>query len=287
MVFSSSIISEDALNRLQKSLNNLTEFFAENQLNLNAFKSEFITFCQKNDSKNVDTDTIVINGHYVAKKSECKYLGLILDSSLSFHAQIKTILQKMAQGIKTIDTIGQQLPTLSLVALLHGLVLTHLDFSAIFSQQINATMMLSLEKHWMLKRTYFRSKFKSSSLLRISKSFIGIEKRIELKCITYLYQYLTNKKKPFQNTLRLPTANYSLNKRTKQISFDKHCSTASLQKSFFHLTSKKWNSLPKILRNLEKSRTGFKKKLKEFYVSELRNNPICTNTNTWRDFRFC
>ena len=70
MIFFSSIFSEDALNRLQKSLNNLTELFAENQLNLNASKSEFITFCQKNDSKNVDTDTIVINGQYVAKKSE-------------------------------------------------------------------------------------------------------------------------------------------------------------------------------------------------------------------------
>ena len=109
------------MKRLQKSLNNLTEFFAENQLNLNASKSEFMTLCQKNDIKNVDTDTIVINEHYVAKKSECKYLGLLLDSSLSFHAQIKTILQKMAQGIKTIDTIGQQLPTLSLVVLLHCL----------------------------------------------------------------------------------------------------------------------------------------------------------------------
>ena len=222
------------------------------------------------------------------KKSECKYLGLILDSSLSFHAPIKKILQKMAQGIKTIDTIGQQLPKLSLVALLHCLVLSQFDYSAICLIQINATLMLSLEKqlNWALKRTYFRSKFKSS-LLRISKSFIGIEKRIELKCITYLYQYLTNKKKAFQNTLRLPTANYRLNKRTKQNIFDKHCSTASLQKSFFHLTSKNWNSLHIILRNLEKSRTGFMKKLKEFYVNELRNNPICTNTNTWRDFRFC
>ena len=279
MVFSSSIISVDALNQLQKSLNNLTEFFAENQLNLNASKSEFITFFQKNDSKNVDTDKLVISGHYVAKKSECKYLGLILDSNLSFHAQKKTILRKMAQGFKTIDTIGQQLPTLSLVALLHCLVLSHLDYSANFLQQTNATLMLSLEKQLSLalKRTYFRSKFKSSSLLRISKSFIGIEKRI----------YPTNKKKAFENTLRLPTANYRLSERTKQIIFDKHCSTASLQKSFFHLTSKKWNSLPIILRNLEKSKTGFKKNLKEFYVSELRNNPLCTNTNTWRDFRFC
>ena len=134
MVFSSSRISEDALNRLQKSLNNLTKFFAENQLNLNASKLEFITFCQKIDSKNVDTDTIVINRHYVAKKSDCNYLGLILDSSLCFHAQIKTVIQKIAQGIKTIDTIGQQLPTLSLVALLHCLVLSHLDYSAKFFQ---------------------------------------------------------------------------------------------------------------------------------------------------------
>ena len=165
---------------MQKSLNNLAEFFTENQLNLNASKSEFITFYQKNDSKKVDTDTKVIKGHCVAEKSECKYLGLILDSSLSFHAQIKTILQKKAQGIKTIDTIGQQLPKLSLVALLHCRVLSHLDYSAIFLIQINATLMLSLEKqlNWALKRTYFRWKFKSSSLLRISKSFIGIEKRI-------------------------------------------------------------------------------------------------------------
>ena len=139
---------------------------------------------------------------------QLNYLGLILDSSLSFHAQIKTILQKMPQGIKTIDTIGQQLPTLSLVALLHCLVLSHFEYLAIFLKQINATLMLSLEKQlsWALKRTYCRSKFKSSSLLSISKSFIGIEKRIELKSVTYLYQYLTNTK-AFQNTLRLPTAN--------------------------------------------------------------------------------
>ena len=46
-------------------------------------------------------------------------------------------MQKMAQGIKTIDTIGQQLPTLSLVAL------RHLDYAAIYLEQINATSMMS------------------------------------------------------------------------------------------------------------------------------------------------
>ena len=57
--------------------------------------------------------------------------------------------------------------------------MAHLDYSAKFLIQINATLMLSLERqlNWALKRTYFRSKFKSSSLLRISKSFKGIELR--------------------------------------------------------------------------------------------------------------
>ena len=90
----------------------------------------------------------------------------------------------MAQGIKTIDTIRHQLPTLSLIALLPCLVVSHLDDAGIVLEQIIATSMMFLEKqlNWALKRTFFRSKFKSSAALRKSKSFTGIDKRIELKC---------------------------------------------------------------------------------------------------------
>ena len=48
--------------------------------------------------------------------------------------------------IKTIDTIEQQLPTLSLIALLYCLVLGHLDYVARFLEQIKATSMISSEK---------------------------------------------------------------------------------------------------------------------------------------------
>ena len=67
----------------------------------------------------------------------------------------------MVQGIKTIDTIGQQLQTLSLVALLHCLVFGHLDYAAKYLEQINAISTMSLEKqlNWALKHTFFRSKY--------------------------------------------------------------------------------------------------------------------------------
>ena len=47
MRFASSLTSNDALNQLQNSLLELTKMFAENQLNLNASKSQFIIYFSK------------------------------------------------------------------------------------------------------------------------------------------------------------------------------------------------------------------------------------------------
>ena len=49
-------------------------------------------------------------------------------------------------------------------------------------------LMMYIEKQfsWASKRTLFKSKFKPFAALRKSESFIGIEKRFELK---YLNQY--------------------------------------------------------------------------------------------------
>ena len=46
--------------------------------------------------------------------------------------------------------------------------------------------------------------------------FIGIEKRIEMQCLSYLSHYLTKNKKDFANALKLPTSNYNINNHTKQ-----------------------------------------------------------------------
>ena len=109
-----------------------------------------------------------------------------------------------------------------------------------FLEQTKVISMMSLDMHlnWALKRTFFESKFNFSAELRINH-LAELKKKIELKCVTYLFQYLSIKKQAFTNGLRLPTANYIINKQTKQIKFDNHCSTASLPKSLFHLLSKK------------------------------------------------
>ena len=82
----------------------------------------------------------------VKKSKEYKYLGITIDSSLSFMNHVKQTLMKMAQGIKNIDSIGTQLPTSSLKILLHSIVLSHLIYSALFFQHTSKPLKTSLEK---------------------------------------------------------------------------------------------------------------------------------------------
>ena len=63
-----------------------------------------------------------------------------------FDSCFQSFISISKKEIKTVETIGQQLPTLSLVAFLHCLVLSLLDNAAIFLEQINATSMMSIEK---------------------------------------------------------------------------------------------------------------------------------------------
>ena len=59
---------------------------------------------------------------------------------------IKQRLMKMTQGIKTLDSIGTELPTSSLETLPHSFLLSHLNISAHFIQLVRKPMMSSLKK---------------------------------------------------------------------------------------------------------------------------------------------
>ena len=84
LLFCSHQNPDIALQCLQTNLLKLESYFKSHQLNLNASKTEFITFSRKNDKRQLDSETIVVCCTVVKKKCECKYLGLTLDQHLTF-----------------------------------------------------------------------------------------------------------------------------------------------------------------------------------------------------------
>ena len=73
----------------------------------------------------------------------------------------------MTQGIKAIDSIGTQLLTSSLEILLPSIVLSHLSYSALFTQHIKKPLLTSLEMQlsWGPKNVFKRYFYKQTGPL--------------------------------------------------------------------------------------------------------------------------
>ena len=96
-------------------------------------QTESITFSRKSDKRQLDSETVVACSSVVKKKCECKYLGITLNQHLTFQTQVKKGSKNMAVGIKTIESIQHKFPTTVLVMLFHALIISHFEYSAIFS----------------------------------------------------------------------------------------------------------------------------------------------------------
>ena len=188
-----------------ENLENLENYFRSNQLILNASKTEFIRFTTP--KMTVSNSQFIVAGSNIKLKNEVKYLDIIIDNKLTFETQVKSVLKKMALGIKTIQTIRNNLPKKCLKVLLHALVLIHFEYCNLLLTDISSALLLSLEKqlNWALKSVFYRSRNKCSTSLRISEEILGMKHRNELKSFDLLFSILKNERSAFQNHLKLPT----------------------------------------------------------------------------------
>ena len=66
---------------------------------LNHSKTEFITFSKIKSRRN----NLLIGNNKITNVNCVKYLGIYLDCTLNFKEELKHVLHKMANGIKTLN----------------------------------------------------------------------------------------------------------------------------------------------------------------------------------------
>ena len=129
-------------------------------LTLNASKRGFIIFCKKSRALHT-TDIKLKKGNCCIRKSESiKYLGVSIDSALTYQNEVKSILRKMACGIKTLYSLRELISDNYKVLTLNALDISHLYYSAVFLNWINNNLIRSLEKQlsWGMKSWFQRKK---------------------------------------------------------------------------------------------------------------------------------
>ena len=119
-------------------------------------------------------------GEVIKPAHACRYLGVQIDSNLTFENHLNSVLSKMANTIRSLYLVRNQNPLKVRIDVFQSVVLSHLSFSGVFLQTLTSKNMNRIKRqiNWGIKNCYFRKFDHSIDLLikdhiRPAKLFIS------------------------------------------------------------------------------------------------------------------
>lgn len=255
-----SIISE-----AQSDLDVLNVWFQQNLLTINATKTNYMVFAAKN-KKIGNHITLKINDQQINKVNEEKYLGLILDSKMTWLPHIQKIKTKLTSLTGALRSIARCLPPQVRYTIYNALVKPHIDYlieawgtAAKTNLKILQTAQNKLIK--VLFRYNYRTPteilYKKTKLLNINQTYIFYN------CI--LIRKILHKKINTGINLLKHTKIHKMKLRNEKDIKLYTYRTKTAKRSILYEGSKLYNTLPI---NIKQSKTMymFKKLLKSHIV---------------------
>ena len=116
--------------KANSELKKVADWVAHNKLTLHYDKTEFIEFSKgKINSRN--ELTLLINGKPIRRVDECKFLGVFIDSSITWRSHIYKMITKISQTIGIIGRAKSFMNATQLALLYNTMVLPHLQYCII------------------------------------------------------------------------------------------------------------------------------------------------------------
>ena len=121
--------SQDLLGKFQDQSVQLSKWFQQNRLLLNTKKTKVMLFGTRQSLAKVHDFGLVIDGEPIKLVTKFKYLGVMLDSTLSFHEHVQYIQSKTLGKIKVLGRARSFLSEDLCLSLYRTLVLPLFDFN--------------------------------------------------------------------------------------------------------------------------------------------------------------
>ena len=113
-------------NEIEKDLTKISEWLKINKLSLNIKKTQFMIFTNKNSTQ--PDFEIKIDGHRIDQTFKTKFLGVIIDSQLTWKEHINYICSKVAKGVGIIIRARKLLDKDTLMTLYYSFVYPYLQY---------------------------------------------------------------------------------------------------------------------------------------------------------------
>ena len=193
----SILFSDFSLKRIEKCINidlkRLFKWLCANKISLNVSKTEVVLF--RGNHKNINYNIgLKLNGKKLTLSESVKYLGVILDQSLSWNPHINNLSTKLKNANGIISKVRHVLPISVLLSIYNALFSSHLTYACqCWCQNINtkSDRILKLQKRCVRLLTFSKYDTPSSPLFHFL-NILKINDQVKLLNTTLVHDILTN-----------------------------------------------------------------------------------------------
>jgi hypothetical protein len=167
--------------RANASLDDMFDWFCSNKLSLNALKTQYMVIRPPNNRIGVSNFHLSINGIRLAQTEACKFLGLILDDSLSWKQQLSSINRKLSLALFSLKQLKFTLPIETLRTLYFAIFHPHLQYGILAwgnakPSLLNKTLILQKRAIRSIHHSRYNSHtdplFEQSGILKLNDLYI-------------------------------------------------------------------------------------------------------------------
>ena len=175
--------------QLSKLIACLVTWVSANGLALNLKKTKYMIFSRTRHT-NLPAP-LVISNTAIERKSEARFLGVIIDESLNWSRHVKTIISKMSRYVGIMYKIKKFLPLTARLQIYHSFVQSHLNFCSLvwgFSAKSNIEALFSKQKKGLraVVPGFINYKFRDGEIPGHTKSFFSEYKILTVQGIIAL-----------------------------------------------------------------------------------------------------
>ena len=247
---------------IETELNHILElariWFIENKLTINTLKTEYVVYATKRALKKIDGIHLKIGDNEINRVEHYKYLGTVLDSSLTGEQQLTKLNQQMAIKLKTFSQIRKFMTEKTAVIVYKTTILPIIDYNDIIYDMMTENLQLKLQRlQNRALRTVFLGKTLTNKEMHDRAGVTFLKKRRHEHLMMLMFS--RSREMSYHDTtvrttrqadavlLRAPTAK-----------------TTKYMRAPIYRGSVEWNKIPHQIRNI-RTRLGFKMRIKKYF----------------------
>ena len=271
---------------MENILSYLILYYRTNRLSLNIDKTNLVFFRPYNKPLKKSI-TLLIQKKAIQEKNAVKYLGLLIDSGLTWKAHIENLSKKISKTIGLLYKIRPYVSKDILKMLYYSLVYSHISYGievwgSADPCHLNNILLIQKRAARLITRNDIRFNdfsYNSSNPLFVQLGFLKVKDVFRLRISKFIYDCL-NKNTPeiFHHWFKLTTNVHKYRTRSKYVSIEMNSMTRTLYINSARTThyglklakvfgAKIWNQLPASLRTEQTSYFSFYNGLKRHILT--------------------